>query len=127
MRIVLVFLTALILLSCESEEAHRVRTMAIADVDLSALPDSTYRGEFTYGKFTYVAQTTVRNHRIEKVYFPQNKKTKYAKKAEGIIPLIRERQTPNVDAVTGATISSKALMKAVENSLIGKNTPAPGD
>jgi uncharacterized protein with FMN-binding domain len=33
--------------------------------------------------------------------------------------MIKE-QTPNVDAISGATTTSKALMKAVENSLIGK-------
>jgi uncharacterized protein with FMN-binding domain len=52
----------------------------------------------------------------------QNRKTKYSKRAEGVIPRIIERQTPNVDAVSGATTTSKALMKAVENSLLSKTS-----
>jgi uncharacterized protein with FMN-binding domain len=126
-RIAPLFLFLGVTLACGSEEARRVRAMPIADVDLSALPDSTFRGEFTYGKFTYAVQATVRDHRIEKIDILQNRNSKYAKKAEGVIPRIVERQTPNVDAISGATTTSKALMKAVENSLTGKNTPVPGE
>jgi len=41
----------------------------------------------------------------------------YAKKAAAVIPRVIERQMPNVDAVTGATATSKAILKAVERSL----------
>ncbi len=117
----------LFLFACDTEEARRVREMPIADVDLSALPDSVYHGEFVYANFTYAVRTTVRNHRIEKIDILQNRDSRYARKAAGIIPRIVERQTPNVDAVSGATTTSKALMKAVENSLTGENAPVPGD
>jgi uncharacterized protein with FMN-binding domain len=34
-----------------------------------------------------------------------------------VIPEIIKKQSPNVDAISGATTTSKALMKAVEKSL----------
>jgi uncharacterized protein with FMN-binding domain len=113
---VLIFL----FLSCESAEMKRVRTMPIADVELSTVPDGAYVGDFTYGKFTYEVRTAVKNHHIDTIDILKNRDSKYAKKAAGVIPRILEKQTPNVDAVSGATTTSKALMKAVENSLTEK-------
>lgn len=114
-------LLLLLFLSCESAEMKRVRTMPIADVDLAAVPDGTYRGDFTYGKFTYEVRTTVKAHHIGKIDILKNRNSKYARMAAGVIPRILEKQTPNVDAVSGATTTSKALMKAVENSLTQRN------
>jgi uncharacterized protein with FMN-binding domain len=51
----------------------------------------------------------------------QNRDTKHAVRAEGIVHEIINKQTPNVDAVSGAT-TSKALMKAVENSLVSNTS-----
>lgn len=95
----------------------RVRAMPIADVNLAVLPDSAYTGGFTYDKITCEVRTTVKNRRIEQIDILKNHSSQYTKNAVGVIPRILEKQTPNVDAVSGATISSKALMKAVENSL----------
>jgi uncharacterized protein with FMN-binding domain len=103
--------------SCLSEEIVRVRSMPIASVDLSTARDGTYRGSYSYGSFTCVVQTTVKSHRIETITVIKNRSTLYARKAEGVIPRVLEAQSPDVDAVTGATTTSKALLKAIENSL----------
>ena len=42
---------------------------------------------------------------------------KYAKKALEVVPLMMKKQSPKVDVVTGATVTSKALMKCVEKAL----------
>jgi len=113
-----VMLTSMMILaSCASRELKKVRQMPIYDVDLSNIPDGSYQGDFTYGKHTYVVGTTVKDHRITGIDILSNRNTKHAKKAEGVIPRMLEKQTPNVDAVTGATTTSKALQKATENSL----------
>ena len=101
----------------DSEELARVRAMPINDVDLAGAADGSYPGEFTYGKFKYVVMTTIHRQRITGIDVMANRKEWHARKAEDVIPRIIEAQTPNVDAVTGATTTSKALMKAVEESL----------
>lgn len=65
----------------------------------------------------YKVKTIVEAHRIVDIKIIQNRDTKHAKSAEGVIPEIIKEQTPNVDAISGATTTSKALMKAVEKSL----------
>ncbi len=91
--------------------------MSIQDVDISGVSDGEYAGAFSYGKFEYKVKTIVKARKIIDIQILENRDTKYAKRAEGVISKIIERQTPNVDAVSGATTTSKALMKAVENSL----------
>lgn len=95
-----------------------MREMQIKDVDLRSLADGDYVGAFSYGGFEYRVKTVVKERRIVDVVVLQNRDTDYAKEAEGVLPEMVKRQTPNVDAISGATTTSKALMKAVENALI---------
>jgi uncharacterized protein with FMN-binding domain len=116
------FMTILfVILGCSSQEMIRVRQMDIRNVDLNTIRDGGYVGSFSYGGFEYKVKTIINGHKIADIEILQNKNTKRAKLAEGVLPEILKRQTPNVDAVSGATTTSKALMKAVENSLVNKN------
>ncbi len=98
-------------------EISQIQQMEIATINLNDVADGSYRGDFTYGKFTYEVEVTVKDHKIESIKVIKNRKSKYAKMAEGILARIVEKQTLQVDAVSGATTTSKAFMKAVENAL----------
>ncbi len=67
----------------------------------------------------------VQNHRIEAIKFMKNRQSFYAKLAEGISDKILFAQTLNVDAVTGATTTSKCLQKAIENALTAPESISP--
>lgn len=99
------------------KEINKIQQMQISEVDLSRIADGIYQGDFIYGKFAYEIEVTVRDHKLESVRAIKNRNTKYAKMAEGVLAKIIEKQSPKVDAVSGATTTSKALMKAVENAL----------
>lgn len=95
-----------------------VSTIAIRPhTDLSKLHDGTYHGESVFGGFTYKVDIIVVNHSITDIKIISNRKVSYARFAEGVMPRILKAQNANVDAITGATTTSKALMKAVENAL----------
>ncbi len=110
-------LVALFLVSCVSPEMKAVREMEIESVDLSRVPDGTYEGSFAYGSFSYVVSAQVENGRIVSVDILQNRTTKRALMAEGIVSRVLAEQRTDVDAVAGATTTSKALLKALENAL----------
>ncbi len=100
------------------KEMASVRKMTINEVDLSAMKDGVFPGDFTYGGFTYEVEVVVRDHKIERVNVLKNREdSDYAKKAEGVIDRVIKSQSLKVDAVTGATTTSKALLKAIENAL----------
>lgn len=52
------------------------------------------------------------------VFLIKNRDSFYARLAEGIKHKIIREQKINIDAVTGATTTSKILMKAVEAAII---------
>jgi uncharacterized protein with FMN-binding domain len=93
------------------------RRMEIQDIDVSALKDGTYYGEATIGGFTYKVKASLGEQRIVDLKIIANRKSAYARFAEGVIPRVLEAQNANVDTITGATTTSKALLKAVENAL----------
>lgn len=99
------------------EEQEKVRKMPINEVDLSRVSDGSYRGDFSYGGFTYEVEVSVKDHKIEGIEILRNRESKHAKKAEGVAEKVLEAQSLKVDAVTGATTTSKALLKAIENAL----------
>lgn len=117
MAIVFPFLFFLIFsLVMQSVTLNKYRNMPIMDSNLSVVPDGKYKGEFDYG-FVYKVNVTVSDHRIIKIEVIQNRDSQYARFAEGVLPRIIQDQNANVDTITGATTTSKCLMKAVENAL----------
>ena len=94
-----------------------VRRMPINHVDLSQVKDGDYSGDYAYGGFNYEVKVSVANHQIKGIAIIKNRTTSHAKMAEGVVKRILEQQENDVDAVSGATTTSKALLKATENAL----------
>ncbi|MHB8126470.1 MAG: FMN-binding protein [Desulfitobacteriaceae bacterium] len=90
-----------------------VRNMQINEVDLSKIPDGTYQGDFGFSK-SYMKW---KFHSIESIKVLGNGTNDHAKKAEGVLENVLSAQSLKVDVVTGATTTSKALLKATENAL----------
>jgi uncharacterized protein with FMN-binding domain len=101
-----------------------VKKLPVQDVDLTTIPDGSYTGSFTHDDIHYEVESTIKDHTIVAIEILNNKKSRWARKAERIIPVILERQTANVDGISGASISSMLLKKAVEDSLLnGQQKP----
>lgn len=90
----------------------------IEDVDLSAIQDGTYDGSCEVFPVSVDVRVTVLNHRITQIELVKHTHGRGAA-AEAIPDQVLRRQTLEVDAVSGATYSSKAILKAIENALIG--------
>jgi uncharacterized protein with FMN-binding domain len=100
------------------QKQEQVRQMPIKDVEFANVADGTYEGSFTYSKTTTEVEVTVKGHKIEKINILEKGKTEHAQKAaEGIEKNVLEAQSLDVDVVTGATTTSKALLKALEKAL----------
>jgi len=95
------------------------RNMEIGSPDLSQVPDGIHRGSVSYSGLEYDVAVNVVDARIEGIGVIQTRDSDYARFAEGIIPRVIAKQSPDVDGITGATTTSKCLMKAVETALEG--------
>jgi uncharacterized protein with FMN-binding domain len=90
--------------------------LTINTVDLSKIPDGSYEGSYNKGRFSYKVEVTVKDNRIESVNI-LSKPSIVQEFDNDIISRVLQQQSLKVDAVTGATASKKALLKAIENAL----------
>lgn len=86
--------------------------------DLSQIPDGTYTGRCDNGLVKVEVEVDVHNHTIAGVRIIQHDNGRGAP-AEAIIGDVVTHQSVEVDAVSGATASSKTILKAIENALAG--------
>jgi uncharacterized protein with FMN-binding domain len=81
------------------------------------LKDGTYDGTAANGPVRVKARVTINDQRIAGVDLIEHRTWKGGA-AEGIIPdRIIDKQSTKVDAVSGATMSSVAIMNAVEDAV----------
>ena len=88
----------------------------VGKVDISALADGVYRGEYAVAPIRVKLDVQVSGGRITKIDLLEYRNGK-GKPAEAILATIVEAQKIDVDSVSGATYSSMALKKAVEAAL----------
>lgn len=93
-----------------------VKETVIGDVDLSAIPDGVYVGEYDVDFIYAKVEVTVRNGEMTDIAILEHRQER-GKAAEAVISDMLAGQKIDVDAVSGATNSSTVIKKAVENAL----------
>ena len=89
------------------------------EVPADGYVDGTYTGSGTGFGGTITVQVTVSNHKIASINIldASSETASYFANAQGVISRIISSQSPNVDAVSGATYSSKGIISAVQSAL----------
>lgn len=93
-----------------------LKNIQISDVDLATSKDGTYTGTFSAIPIEAEVKVTIKNHRIENIEIVRHV-TGRGKGAEIIASKVIEAQSLQVDTISGATYSSKVILKAIENAL----------
>jgi len=96
---------------------NEVKSLAIRDIDLSKIANGTYRGSYSKGRWSYNLSVTVEDHKIRAMRLLDSKMKMAEKPNMQQIDRVISSQSLRVDTVTGATVFSKALLKAIENAL----------
>jgi uncharacterized protein with FMN-binding domain len=84
--------------------------------DLGTIADGVYEGECNNGLVLARVEVEIRSHAIAGIRILEHRNGK-GQPAEIITDDVVSRQSVEVDAVTGATMSSETILKAVENAL----------
>jgi len=90
--------------------------IVISNPDVRQVADGTYRGVSKVGPVRVTLDVTVENGAYQSIQLIRHFNGR-GKSAEAIIPTIIDAQSLEVDCVSGATGSSKAILKAVEDAL----------
>jgi len=114
--VIILPVAAILFFSCSSSQYKNVDALL---PDLTQKADGSYPGEANFkGVPTSVSlETVIRNHKIISINIINHSASPIGRKAEKITETIIEKQSLDVDVVSGATLSSNAIRKAVENSL----------
>ena len=91
------------------------KALEINSVDLHSLEDGIYLGEYEGGRWTNEVEVEVRDREIQSIRLLEGFEMKKVK--EEIYNKVLEHQSIEVEVVSGATVSSKAYLKAIENAL----------
>jgi len=89
-----------------------MQDLVINDVNPAEVPDGSYTGEFSRYRWSNTVKVTVEGGRIVDIE-PDSDEALVQELSERIIA----RQSLMVDIDSGATVSSKAFLKAVEKAL----------
>lgn len=94
------------------------------EVPAGGYADGTYTGSGTGFGGTITVQVTVTDHKIAAINIvdASSENSLLFCKCTGVISKILASQSPNVDAVSGATYSSNGIITAVQNALSQANS-----
>ncbi|MDP4094274.1 MAG: FMN-binding protein [Bacillota bacterium] len=97
-------------------KSRPVPVINIGTVDMSSIKDGSYTGEYEKSPVKAVVNVSVKDNKITDIKIVEHK-CGLGKKAEKITKEIINAQSLGVDTVSGATLSSRVILKAVENAL----------
>lgn len=97
-------------------ETEQVRALTIGELELSQTADGIYTGSAETMLVSAKVEVSVENHEIQSVKILEHQTGK-GKPAEAIVDEIARQDSLDVDAVAGATYSSKVIRYAVYDAL----------
>lgn len=100
----------------------QVKAIPVSTPDLLALANGSYTGEYTILPVSVEVEVTIQNHRIMAVTILRHDNG-LGGAAERLADEIVFQQSLALDSVSGATVSSKCILKAAEAALTGGMTP----
>ncbi len=95
-------------------------TLAIGPINPAQLADGTYNGQYSGGRFTNRLEVTVQDGKITAIDVMQPVVIEKEEVRSRIIQSVIDSQSTDVDTQTGATITTKAYLKSIEDALDGK-------
>ena len=88
-----------------------------APVDHARLKDGTYEGSYRGGPNKASVQVIIKDNNIVNIEILQHQAWRGKKAETAIVERIIAHQSTKVDAVSGATNSSRVIMNAVQNAI----------
>lgn len=105
-----------------SKEHQEARSLPLDAVDFNKLNDGVYHGAYAGGMYKWranecdvtVADGKVTNIQLAVSQDPGGKNTQH----EALYDRVIQAQSLQVDTISGATLTSKAYLQAIENALV---------
>lgn len=106
-----------VLISKSEANFEAFMEMPISMVDLTKLSDGSYKGAYSVFPVSVEVTVEVRAQKIVNITIDKHFNGQ-GKPAEVIIDEVINQQSLDVDMISGATYSSKVILKAIEDALL---------
>lgn len=95
---------------------RNVQNIPVFTPDLSEIADGNYIGEYSIAPVSVKVEVVIDKHQITQITILQHQNG-LGSAAESIVNDVTEKQSLEINAVSGATVSSKCILKAIENAI----------
>lgn len=112
--IILVFASGIFYLSRGLNEGSNIE---VNGIDVSNLNDGIYKGKYDAGRWSNILIVTVKDNLITEISIEDDVTFVQPGVSDGLFTKVKEAQNTKVDAVSEATVTSKAYLKSIENAL----------
>jgi len=93
--------------------------VVVGEIDLTEVADGTYTGEYAFKRWTNILNVTVGDHKITKIEIEKNVQFYNQELSDQVFADVIESQSLDIDIQSGATVTSKAYLKAIEDAVGG--------
>ncbi len=99
------------------EEAKAIQ---VKSINLNTIEDGEYIGSFDLTRWSNEIKVTIKDHKIIDLEVVDDVLFKMDEITKALFERVIQNQSLDVDIETGATVTSHAYLKAIENALEGK-------
>jgi len=92
-------------------------SLAIGTIDAAALADGIYKGSYDSGRWSNEVEVTVKDQKITEIVVTKDVTFPKPEWTEELFDNVIKKQNTDVDVISGATVTCKAYLKAIENAL----------
>ena len=93
------------------------QNMIINPIDASQLKDGVYNGIYNGGRWSNEVNVTLKDKKITRIAIIKSVVFEKPEVSRELINKVIKKQDTNVDVIGGATVTSKAYLKSIENAL----------
>ncbi|HON43348.1 MAG TPA: FMN-binding protein [Bacillota bacterium] len=94
--------------------------LQVGKVDFSSLKDGIYEGQYMGGRWSNKVRVTVASGKVTGIGILRDVWFRKPELTEQVVSDVIKSQSLEVDIVSGATVTTRAYLKAVENALAEK-------
>ncbi len=98
------------------KQKNEIDRLQFSTIDLSQIEDGTYYGEEKTTLVKAAVEVSIKDHEIQNITIKKHDNG-LGQKAEKIVDTMIKKNTYEVDAISGATISSQVIKGAVNDAL----------
>ena len=96
---------------------HLGKDMSIKHINISQLKNGVYEGKYDGGRWSNEVSVVLEDGKITKINIVKSVLVEKPEVTRELINNVIDKQDTVVDAVSAATVTSKAYLKAIENAL----------